>query len=154
MYVVQRCSKWKERNRTNKNDTFEQLDAATFPFQNAGVCDLHMCVCARSADVPQPELMLTTTRGRATVAGLDSTQEYNLQVLLLNGTTEKLLAKRRFTSKRRTGGDGGGRRVTWPSCLVKVPPMSVSVSEKKCPSSGRGFNLSFYLQKISNLSKS
>ncbi|XP_075882780.1 collagen alpha-1(XX) chain-like [Nelusetta ayraudi] len=49
------------------------------------------------SDVPQPELMLTTTRGRATVAGLDSAQEYNLQVLLLNGTTEKLLAKRRFT---------------------------------------------------------
>ncbi|KAF7653394.1 hypothetical protein LDENG_00083650 [Lucifuga dentata] len=47
--------------------------------------------------VPQPELMLTTTRGRATVAGLDSSQEYNLQVLVLNGTTEKLLAKRRFT---------------------------------------------------------
>lgn len=49
------------------------------------------------SDVPQPELMLTTTRGRATVAGLDSSQEYNLQVLVLNGTTEKLLAKRRFT---------------------------------------------------------
>ncbi|XP_074537530.1 collagen alpha-1(XX) chain-like [Halichoeres trimaculatus] len=49
------------------------------------------------SDVPQPELMLTTTRGRATVAGLDSNQEYNLQVLVLNGTTEKLLAKRRFT---------------------------------------------------------
>lgn len=51
-------------------------------------------------EVPQPELMLTTTRGRATVAGLDSSQEYNLQVLLLNGTTEKLLAKRRFTRKK------------------------------------------------------
>ncbi|XP_029975669.1 collagen alpha-1(XX) chain [Salarias fasciatus] len=49
------------------------------------------------SDEPQPELMLTTTRGRATVAGLDSRQEYSLQVLLLNGTTEKLLAKRRFT---------------------------------------------------------
>ncbi|XP_077577663.1 collagen alpha-1(XX) chain-like [Stigmatopora nigra] len=49
------------------------------------------------SDVPQPELMLTTTRGRATVAGLDSSQEYALQVLMLNGTTEKLLAKRRFT---------------------------------------------------------
>uniref|UniRef100_UPI0037E94F4A collagen alpha-1(XX) chain-like isoform X2 n=1 Tax=Semicossyphus pulcher TaxID=241346 RepID=UPI0037E94F4A len=49
------------------------------------------------SEVPQPELMLTTTRGRATVAGLDSSQEYNLQVLVLNGTTEKLLAKRRFT---------------------------------------------------------
>ncbi|XP_071331691.1 collagen alpha-1(XX) chain isoform X2 [Trachinotus anak] len=47
--------------------------------------------------VPQPELMLTTTRGRATVAGLDSSQEYALQILVLNGTTEKLLAKRRFT---------------------------------------------------------
>ncbi|XP_068601924.1 collagen alpha-1(XX) chain [Brachionichthys hirsutus] len=46
---------------------------------------------------PQPELMLTTTRGRATVAGLDSSQEYILQVLMLNGTSEKLLAKRRFT---------------------------------------------------------
>lgn len=51
-------------------------------------------------EVPQPELMLTTTRGRATVAGLDSSQEYTLQVLVLNGTTEKLLAKRRFTSKK------------------------------------------------------
>uniref|UniRef100_A0A3Q3IV05 Collagen, type XIV, alpha 1b n=1 Tax=Monopterus albus TaxID=43700 RepID=A0A3Q3IV05_MONAL len=51
-------------------------------------------------EVPQPELMLTTTRGRATVAGLDSRQEYALQVLVLNGTTEKLLAKRRFTSKK------------------------------------------------------
>uniref|UniRef100_A0A3B3WX03 Solute carrier family 35 member C2 n=1 Tax=Poecilia mexicana TaxID=48701 RepID=A0A3B3WX03_9TELE len=45
----------------------------------------------------QPELMLTTTRGRATVAGLDSSQEYSLQVFVLNGTAEKLLAKRRFT---------------------------------------------------------
>uniref|UniRef100_A0A3B4FRZ8 Collagen, type XIV, alpha 1b n=1 Tax=Pundamilia nyererei TaxID=303518 RepID=A0A3B4FRZ8_9CICH len=52
------------------------------------------------SEVPQPELMLTTTRGRATVAGLDSSQEYYLQVLVLNGTTEKLLAKRRFTSKK------------------------------------------------------
>uniref|UniRef100_A0AAQ4NRM5 Uncharacterized protein n=1 Tax=Gasterosteus aculeatus aculeatus TaxID=481459 RepID=A0AAQ4NRM5_GASAC len=50
------------------------------------------------SEVPQPELMLTTTRGRATVAGLDSSQEYALQVLVLNGTTEKLLAKRRFTT--------------------------------------------------------
>ncbi|KAE8293092.1 Collagen alpha-1(XIV) chain Undulin Precursor [Larimichthys crocea] len=49
------------------------------------------------SEMPQPELMLTTTRGRATVAGLDSSQEYALQVLVLNGTTEKLLAKRRFT---------------------------------------------------------
>ncbi|XP_051947748.1 collagen alpha-1(XX) chain [Xyrauchen texanus] len=48
-------------------------------------------------EVPQPELMLTTTRGRATVAGLDSRQEYHLQVLALNGTQEKLIAKRRFT---------------------------------------------------------
>lgn len=48
----------------------------------------------------QPELMLTTTRGRATVAGLDSSQEYSLQVFVLNGTTEKLLAKRRFTCKK------------------------------------------------------
>ncbi|TWW56200.1 Collagen alpha-1(XIV) chain [Takifugu flavidus] len=47
--------------------------------------------------VPQPELMLTTTRGRATVAGLDSSQEYALRILVLNGTTEKLLAKRQFT---------------------------------------------------------
>lgn len=46
--------------------------------------------------------MLTTTRGRATVAGLDSSQEYALQVLMLNGTTEKLLAKRRFTSKKHS----------------------------------------------------
>lgn len=43
--------------------------------------------------------MLTTTRGRATVAGLDSSQEYALRILLLNGTAEKLLAKRQFTSK-------------------------------------------------------
>lgn len=51
-------------------------------------------------EVPQPELMLTTTRGRATVAGLDSRQEYLLQVMAINGTQEKLIAKRRFTSKR------------------------------------------------------
>ncbi|XP_034028029.1 collagen alpha-1(XX) chain [Thalassophryne amazonica] len=51
------------------------------------------------SEVPQPELMLTTTRGRATVAGLDSHQEYTLQILILNGTMEKLLAKRRFTMK-------------------------------------------------------
>lgn len=44
--------------------------------------------------------MLTTVRGRATVAGLESSQEYSLQVFVLNGTTEKLLVKRRFTSKR------------------------------------------------------
>ncbi|XP_017288968.1 collagen alpha-1(XX) chain isoform X1 [Kryptolebias marmoratus] len=50
-----------------------------------------------TSEEPQPELMLTTTRGRATVAGLDSSQEYSLQVFVLNGTTEKLLAKRRFT---------------------------------------------------------
>ncbi|KAM6924942.1 collagen alpha-1(XX) chain-like [Xenentodon cancila] len=49
------------------------------------------------SELPQPELMLTTIRGRATVAGLDSSQEYSLQVFMLNGTTEKLLAKRRFT---------------------------------------------------------
>lgn len=49
------------------------------------------------SDDPQPELMLTTTKGRATVAGLDSRQEYLLQVLMLNGTMEKLVAKRRFT---------------------------------------------------------
>ncbi|XP_021329303.2 solute carrier family 35 member C2 isoform X3 [Danio rerio] len=48
-------------------------------------------------EVPQPELMLTTTRGRATVAGLDSRQEYLLQVMAINGTQEKLIAKRRFT---------------------------------------------------------
>uniref|UniRef100_A0A3Q1FLZ1 Collagen, type XIV, alpha 1b n=1 Tax=Acanthochromis polyacanthus TaxID=80966 RepID=A0A3Q1FLZ1_9TELE len=54
------------------------------------------------SEVPQPELMLTTTRGRATVAGLDSSQEYSLHVLVLNGTTEKLLAKRRFTSKKHS----------------------------------------------------
>lgn len=45
--------------------------------------------------------MLTTSRGRATLAGLDSSQEYALRILLLNGTTEKLLAKRQFTSKER-----------------------------------------------------
>uniref|UniRef100_A0A8C9VV67 Collagen alpha-1(XX) chain-like n=1 Tax=Scleropages formosus TaxID=113540 RepID=A0A8C9VV67_SCLFO len=51
------------------------------------------------SDEPQPELMLTTTRGRATVAGLDSQQEYSLQILTINGTQERLIAKRRFTSK-------------------------------------------------------
>nr|XP_055043483.1 collagen alpha-1(XX) chain isoform X2 [Misgurnus anguillicaudatus] len=54
-------------------------------------------VRVRPITVPQPELMLTTIRGRATVAGLDSRQEYLLQVLVLNGTQEKLIAKRRFT---------------------------------------------------------
>ncbi|XP_035238120.1 collagen alpha-1(XX) chain [Anguilla anguilla] len=49
------------------------------------------------SEEPQPELMLTTTRSRATVAGLDSKQEYALQILMLNGTQEKLIAKRRFT---------------------------------------------------------
>uniref|UniRef100_A0A672M4Y4 Collagen alpha-1(XX) chain-like n=1 Tax=Sinocyclocheilus grahami TaxID=75366 RepID=A0A672M4Y4_SINGR len=43
--------------------------------------------------------MLTTIRGRATVAGLDPRQEYLLQVMVLNGTQEKLIAKRRFTGK-------------------------------------------------------
>ncbi|KAF0036624.1 hypothetical protein F2P81_011936 [Scophthalmus maximus] len=62
------------------------------------------------SEVPQPELMLTTTRGRATVAGLDSSQEYALQVLVLNGTTEKLLAKRRFTSKKHGNVDGRNKR--------------------------------------------
>uniref|UniRef100_A0A8B9KZI4 Collagen alpha-1(XX) chain n=1 Tax=Astyanax mexicanus TaxID=7994 RepID=A0A8B9KZI4_ASTMX len=54
-------------------------------------------VRVRSISVPQPEMMLTTTRGKATVVGLDSRQEYLLQVLVLNGTGEKLIAKRRFT---------------------------------------------------------
>ncbi|XP_076840731.1 solute carrier family 35 member C2 isoform X2 [Brachyhypopomus gauderio] len=49
------------------------------------------------SDLPQPELMLTTTQARATVAGLNSRQEYLLQVLALVGTMEKLLAKRRFS---------------------------------------------------------
>ncbi|XP_072569190.1 collagen alpha-1(XX) chain isoform X2 [Paramormyrops kingsleyae] len=49
------------------------------------------------SDEPQPELMLTTTRGQATVAGLDSHQEHILQILMLNGTQERLIAKRRFT---------------------------------------------------------
>lgn len=62
--------------------------------------------CSSFPEMPQPELMLTTTRGRATVAGLDSSQEYALQVLVLNGTTEKLLAKRRFTSKKHSKVDG------------------------------------------------
>lgn len=94
----------------------------------------------RSADVPQPELMLTTTRGRATVAGLDSTQEYNLQVLLLNGTTEKLLAKRRFTSKRQRveGGRDGGQGEGGEGVLESVIGVAVV---------GCGFNLSFHLQK-------
>lgn len=52
--------------------------------------------------------MLTTTRGRATVAGLDASQEYALRILLLNGTSERLLAKRQFTSK--TCGELGVRR--------------------------------------------
>uniref|UniRef100_H3C4L3 Fibronectin type-III domain-containing protein n=1 Tax=Tetraodon nigroviridis TaxID=99883 RepID=H3C4L3_TETNG len=44
-----------------------------------------------------PELMLSTRRGRVTVAGLDPHQEYVLRILLLNGTSEKLLAKRHFS---------------------------------------------------------
>lgn len=48
---------------------------------------------------PQPELMLSTTRGRATVAGLDSRQEYSLRILLLSGSTERLWARRTFTSE-------------------------------------------------------
>lgn len=70
------------------------------------------------AEVPQPELMLTTTRGRATVAGLDPAQEYALQVLVLNGTAERLLAKRRFTISGlreeelvRSGGREGRRKL-------------------------------------------
>ncbi|XP_054622577.1 collagen alpha-1(XIV) chain isoform X2 [Dunckerocampus dactyliophorus] len=69
------------------------------------------------SDIPQPELMLTTTRGRATVAGLDPSQEYALQVLMLNGTTEKLLAKRRFTLEGLRGEEivrSGQRRKVLP----------------------------------------
>ncbi|XP_076019441.1 collagen alpha-1(XX) chain-like [Genypterus blacodes] len=91
------------------------------------------------SDVPQPELMLTTTRGRATVAGLDSSQEYALQVLVLNGTTEKLLAKRRFTmaslreeemirsgsreQKKKTlpGGSGSGELDDVTEALMGLP---------------------------------
>lgn len=131
---------------------------------------MHVCLCAfaRFADVPQPELMLTTTRGRATVAGLDSTQEYNLQVLLLNGTTEKLLAKRRFTSKRRRvkGGERGRGRVRYMRknfCFMvkkkRFQKMYLFIyylyflgNVKICPTCGCGYNSSFYLQKNSNLS--
>ncbi|KAL1021207.1 hypothetical protein UPYG_G00010170 [Umbra pygmaea] len=91
------------------------------------------------SEVPQPELMLTTTRGRATVVGLDSSQEYNLQVLVLNGTLEKLIAKRRFTieglreeellrsgsrEQRRKGlpgGSGSGELDDLIEALVDVP---------------------------------
>lgn len=76
-----------------------------------------MWFCTHPPDVPQPELMLTTTRGRATVAGLDSTQEYLLQVLVLNGTVEKLIAKRRFTSKRHTSGGMGRRKDCHSKCF-------------------------------------
>ncbi|XP_061780599.1 collagen alpha-1(XX) chain [Nerophis lumbriciformis] len=90
------------------------------------------------SDVPQPELMLTTTRGRATVAGLDSSQEYALQILMLNGTTEKLLAKRRFTleglreeemvrsgQKRRLlpGGSGSGDLDDVTEAVAGLPPV-------------------------------
>ncbi|XP_029520281.1 collagen alpha-1(XX) chain isoform X1 [Oncorhynchus nerka] len=91
------------------------------------------------SEVPQPELMLTTTRGRATVAGLDSSQEYALQVLVLNGTLEKLIAKRRFTieglreeelvrsgsreqrRKALPGGSGSGELDDPIEALVAVP---------------------------------
>ncbi|XP_066558755.1 collagen alpha-1(XX) chain [Amia ocellicauda] len=56
------------------------------------------------------EMMLTTNTAKATVAGLLPTQEYTLQIFLLNGTQERLFAKRRFTidslreeSKNRSG---------------------------------------------------
>uniref|UniRef100_A0A3Q4HZW5 Collagen alpha-1(XIV) chain-like n=1 Tax=Neolamprologus brichardi TaxID=32507 RepID=A0A3Q4HZW5_NEOBR len=112
------------------------------------------------SEVPQPELMLTTTRGRATVAGLDSSQEYYLQVLVLNGTTEKLLAKRRFTmqtlreeemirsgtrehrKKLLPGGSGSGELEDATEALLDVPtvlypepttttPASASTTEKR-----------------------
>ncbi|KAM9342397.1 LOW QUALITY PROTEIN: collagen alpha-1(XX) chain-like [Pholidichthys leucotaenia] len=91
------------------------------------------------SEVQQPELMLTTTRGRATVAGLDSSQEYSLQVLVLSGTTEKLLAKRRFTmeslredemirtgsreqkKKLLPGGSGSGDQDDVTEALVGMP---------------------------------
>uniref|UniRef100_A0A3P8XYZ6 Collagen alpha-1(XX) chain n=1 Tax=Esox lucius TaxID=8010 RepID=A0A3P8XYZ6_ESOLU len=91
------------------------------------------------SEVPQPELMLTTTRGRATVVGLDSSQEYTLQVLVLNGTLEKLIAKRRFTieglreeelvrsgsreqrKKALPGGSGSGELDDLIETLVDVP---------------------------------
>ncbi|CAG6021052.1 unnamed protein product [Menidia menidia] len=57
------------------------------------------------SEVPQPELMLTTTRGRATVAGLDSSQEYSLQVLeeetIRSGSREQ-------KKKLLPGGSGSG----------------------------------------------
>ncbi|MGH0153454.1 UNVERIFIED_CONTAM: hypothetical protein FKN15_024749 [Acipenser sinensis] len=43
------------------------------------------------------EMMLKTNTAKATVAGLISTQEYALQIFVLNGTQERLLAKRKFT---------------------------------------------------------
>ncbi|XP_030623623.1 collagen alpha-1(XIV) chain [Chanos chanos] len=91
------------------------------------------------SEVPQPELMLTTTRGRATVAGLDSKQEYLLQVLVLNGTLEKLVAKRRFTinglreeelirsgnreqrRKALAGGSGSGEMDDVSETLLSLP---------------------------------
>ena len=47
-------------------------------------------------EVHQPELMLTTTRGQATVAGPDSSQEYAFQVLVLNDTLVKVINKETF----------------------------------------------------------
>ncbi|CAL8260699.1 unnamed protein product [Gadus morhua 'NCC'] len=71
------------------------------------------------ADVPQPELMLTTTRGGPRWPGWTRPRSYNLQVLLLNGTAERLLAKRRFTISGlreeellRSGGRDGKRRLS------------------------------------------
>ncbi|MBN3321774.1 COEA1 protein, partial [Atractosteus spatula] len=46
------------------------------------------------------EMMLTTNSAKATVAGLVPAQEYTLQIFLLNGTQERLFAKRSFTIDR------------------------------------------------------
>ncbi|XP_069035505.1 collagen alpha-1(XX) chain isoform X2 [Lepisosteus oculatus] len=46
------------------------------------------------------EMMLTTSSAKATVAGLVAAQEYTLQIFLLNGTQERLFAKRSFTIDR------------------------------------------------------
>ncbi|XP_034392669.1 collagen alpha-1(XX) chain-like [Cyclopterus lumpus] len=89
------------------------------------------------SEVPQPELMLTTTRGRATVAGLDSGQEYALQVLVLNGTTEKLLAKRRFTMEglreEETIRSGSKRKKTLPGGSGSGDPDDVTEAVSGLP---------------------
>ncbi|XP_072370949.1 collagen alpha-1(XIV) chain-like isoform X2 [Scyliorhinus torazame] len=82
-----------------------------------------------SAGIAEQEIILKTNIAKATVVGLSPTQEYILQILLLNGTREHHYAKRKFilnvlkeqhlkkVSKRKqdkqriagTGGENGTR---------------------------------------------